>query len=127
MASKVILKLFSRFVILHRDTSAPGEQQQTGFVELLEPLGIHGEKLLKQTSDCWKNLECLYNSTPVQPSYSIKCAEFCLFWVSRRLLEFDMSFSESVNAIFSSCVHENEVAVKHFMDKTGFVYSTYSP
>ena len=58
-----------------------------------------------------------FNTDPVQAPYSSSCGEFCIFFISQRLLNLDLFYSDFLHAIFSSDLSINEQRVKDFFDQ----------
>lgn len=58
---------------------------------------------------------CAFNTQRVQPLESDMCAAFCIYYISRRLADYECDFHEVMQICFSSDTAENEARVKEFM------------
>ena len=57
----------------------------------------------------------LANITAVQPTWSASCGQFCLYYITMRLMNLDLSFSELLNNIFCGDLNVNEKTVLDFI------------
>jgi len=87
-------------------------------IECFDSLGIDSSKKLILLSlpliqqSFVRDLE--FNTTQIQPSASILCGEFTLYFLINRLHNQDLSFSNLINEIFVPSLEHNETLVVRF-------------
>lgn len=112
-----------QFVILNTEESfKPGKhwfcviKTYSKEFELFDSLGINVEKLdrLRDFNILPSNSVLKYNENAVQNSDSITCGLFVCYFLIQRLHNFDMSFSDLINEIFTLNKDLNETTVLNF-------------
>lgn len=111
------------FIILNTDIqSGPGKHWYTvlkinGVVECFDSLGIDDEKkkFLVENFNFRGAKYLDINRTQVQPSSSILCGEYVLYFLFERYTNLDMTFDDLLNEIFSNNLRENDVYVNNFI------------
>lgn len=108
-----------QFFIVNRDSSDKvGSHWMAAIlinntVEFFDSVGTD-EQTVKQFLKFNKPYDCLFNETVLQPSHSSSCGQFCVFFIIKRLLEIDISFSKLLNIYFSSDTSKNNKKVDSF-------------
>lgn len=82
-------------------------------IEFFDSCGA-SELFVKQFLKFKNKIVCVYNTTPVQPTNSTSCGEFCIYFVYKRLLNKDQSFSKVLNRIFNLDQEKNNRKVLEF-------------
>lgn len=88
-------------------------------IELFDSLGVYGNKKHLYEKFCHfklngKKAKVKVNDIAVQPSNSISCGLFVLYFAIHRLHNADLGFNTLLNEIFSSDVLNNELEVHNF-------------
>lgn len=111
------------FLIINNQTSTePGQhwfcliKKSSQNYEYFDSLGVNETRL-----DLLKYFKILpfysivkFNETCLQNSTSSTCGLFVLYFLIHRLHNFDMSFSEIMNEIFTVNTEQNEILVENF-------------
>ena len=82
-------------------------------IEIFDSIGTTARYL--SNLDIYNIGECEFNTTGVQPEFSDKCGEFCLFFIFMRYFNLDLNLSECLNDVFSEDREENEREVLNFL------------
>lgn len=115
------------FFICNTDTSdKPGRHWICFFkvsktkIEVFNSLGANYEdkELYKKVCNKLSTItKVQFNVTQVQSSSSATCGHFCVYFVFKRAFNFDLSFDELLNDIFTDDLSENENRVSTFFSK----------
>ena len=82
-------------------------------IEFFDSCGT-SEEFVKKFLKLNKKYVCVYNTSPVQPTVSSSCGEFCIYFAHKRLLNKDLSFGKVINRIFTSDQDKNNKKVLEF-------------
>lgn len=88
-------------------------------VEVFNSLGTDDEAL-----ELYRNIamklnfisEVHFNVTQVQASSTATCGRFCVYFLFKRIFNFDLSFDDLLNDIFTDKLQENEKKISTFFD-----------
>lgn len=72
------------------------------------------EEFVKSFLKFSKTMVCVFNETPLQPSTSNSCGEFCIYFAHKRLLNKDQSFGNVLNRSFTLNKEKNNEKVVKF-------------
>lgn len=79
-------------------------------IEFFDSCGT-SEEFVKEFLSFNSRFLCDFNETQLQPSHSITCGEFCIYFAHYRILNRDQSFESCINDAFSDDVEKNNVKV----------------
>lgn len=90
-------------------------KSNNNFIELFDSLGVtQTKKELIQNYCKFKTKKLIYNETQFQDSLSNTCGKFCIYFLIKRLFNFDTNFEDLLEDIFSTNVNKNETNVNKF-------------
>ena len=113
------LKIHEFFIINQAESHLPGThwmlilKDQIKVHYFYDPLGSSEEYVQKNFNHLGGSIEFVNSAT--QARDSVRCGEFCIYFLYSAVTEFDFTFEDLVNHCFSSDLEENEMRVKNFM------------
>jgi len=110
------------FYIINTDVeSGPGKHWYTivrlnQLIECFDSLGIQQQQkeFLNQHFTVKGISHLIFNVTQVQPSYSLKCGQYVLYFLYERFHNLDMDFDDLLNEIFCENNETNDKKVLQF-------------
>jgi hypothetical protein len=68
---------------------------------------------------------CTFNKTRVQAEQSVLCAQYCLYFLTTRFMNYDLKFDDVINLYFTDNVDENDEIVNRFVLTNEFLEPDY--
>lgn len=104
----VVINHLLHWLVLHRTIH--------GSYEVFDSLGVSSDKLSR-----FENLKTIqplfYNTSRLQDLNSKTCGHFCIFYITNRFYNNDLSYDEFMNLFFEESEKTNEKRVRKFIRK----------